>query len=199
MRAISMAVMAVMLSVVAVRPTQGAAPKPVLEPPIPPELRAPPVPDASTIPPPAAVTPPAASATPPPATRATPIPKSRLRQIAPDADPDVTTIYRGTLGDALIQMRITAKPDEPGGYSGDYFVYGGGRSMLIAGEIDDEEFFLEESDDGERISGSWEGKLVIEGNRGFIVGVWRNADETETRPFKLERVMRTRTVAKRST
>ncbi|HEU4620915.1 MAG TPA: hypothetical protein VFS42_01705 [Burkholderiaceae bacterium] len=126
-------------------------------------------------------------------------PKSRLRQVAPDLDPDVTTIYRGKLGDALIQMRIAAKPDEPGSYSGDYFAYGGGQNVLVSGEIDEETFFLEESDDGRRISGSWEGKMIVEASRGYIVGVWKNADESETRPFRLERVLRTRSAVKRST
>lgn len=121
------------------------------------------------------------------------------RQAAPDADPDVTTIYRGTLGDALIQLSVYAKSeDEPGEYGGEYFVFGGGQTILLAGEISDEKFFLEESEDGQAISGWWDGHFVVDGNRAYIVGQWQSADETHTRPFKLERVMRTRAALKRA-
>jgi hypothetical protein len=56
---------------------------------------------------------------------------------------------------------------------------------------------MEESEDGSAISGYWEGKLVIEGNKGFIIGLWMNNEESVKKPFKLERVMRSRSMIKR--
>lgn len=120
------------------------------------------------------------------------------RQAIPDNDPEVATIYRGLLGDQRVQMILTADPEQPGGFVGEYFVFGGGRNIQLAGDIDEENFYLEESEDGVTVSGSWDGKLVIEANRAYIVGTWKNADDTASLPFKLERVLRTRSYLKRA-
>ena len=119
-------------------------------------------------------------------------------QAAPDADPDVATIYRGVLGEMPVQLTLSVKADDPAELIGEYFVFGGGRNFQLAGEIDNDSVYLEESDDGVRISGSWEGKLVVEASRAFIVGTWHNADETRSLAFKLERVLGTRSLLKRS-
>ncbi len=121
------------------------------------------------------------------------------RHALPDNDPEVATIYRGVLGEQRVQMVLSADEEQPGTFEGDYFVFGGGRNILVAGEIDAESFYLEETEDGEHVSGSWDGKLVIEENRAYIVGTWRNGDETVALPFKLERVLRARAYLKRST
>lgn len=121
------------------------------------------------------------------------------RQALPDTDPDVATIYRGLLGEQRVQMVLMADEEQPGSYEGDYFIFGGGRNIQVAGEIDVERFYLEETEDGEHVSGSWEGKLVIEASRAYIVGTWHNGDETVALPFKLERVLRARAYLKRST
>lgn len=131
-----------------------------------------------------------------PAARAT---QSSPRLALPDRDPEVATIYRGVLGDQRVQMVLTPDPDERGWYQGDYFVFGGGRNIQVIGEIDEEDFYLEESEDGEHVSGAWEGKLVIEANRAYIVGTWRSADGRLERPFKLERVLKARAYLKRAT
>ncbi|CAN5465536.1 hypothetical protein BH10PSE17_BH10PSE17_21660 [soil metagenome] len=120
-------------------------------------------------------------------------------QAAPDPDPDVTTLYRGIVGDDRVQMALSAKPDEIESFSGHYFIFGGGRNITVAGEIEGENFYMEESEDGTVVSGAWDGKLTVEDGRAVIVGVWRNVDETSTRPFKLERVLRTRTLYRRTT
>jgi hypothetical protein len=116
---------------------------------------------------------------------------------APETDPEVSTIYRGTLGDERVQMTLTPKPSETGGYSGEYFVFGGGRNILLAGEVDGESFFLEESEDGTAVSGTWDGQFVVEEDRGYVVGTWHNADETLSKAFRLERVLKSRNHVKR--
>jgi hypothetical protein len=125
--------------------------------------------------------------------------QANSRQALPDTDPDVATIYRGVLGEQRVQMVLMADEEQPGSYEGDYFVFGGGRNIQVAGEIDAERFYLEETEDGEHVSGSWDGKLVIEANRAYIVGTWRKGDESVAMPFKLERVLRARAYLKRST
>jgi hypothetical protein len=131
--------------------------------------------------------------------QATRMAQANSRQALPDTDPDVATIYRGVLGEQRVQMVLMADEEQPGNYEGDYFVFGGGRNIQVAGEIDAERFYLEETEDGEHVSGSWDGKLVIEASRAYIVGTWRKGDESLALPFKLERVLRARAYLKRST
>jgi hypothetical protein len=120
-----------------------------------------------------------------------------IKLAAPDANPEVATIYRGTLGDGVVQMTLSHDADDPDHLLGEYFIFGGGNTVLLAGEISDDNFYMEESQDGSAISGYWEGKLVIEGNKGFIIGTWMNNEESIKKPFKLERVMRSRSLVKR--
>lgn len=124
-------------------------------------------------------------------------PASDIKLAAPDANPEVATIYRGTLGEAVVQVTLSHDADDPDHLVGEYFIFGGGNTILLAGEITDDNFYMEESEDGSAISGYWEGKLVIEGNKGFIIGLWMNNEESVKKPFKLERVMRSRSMIKR--
>jgi hypothetical protein len=128
---------------------------------------------------------------------ATTAPASDFKLAAPDANPEVATIYRGTLGDAVVQMMLSHDAEDSEHLIGEYFIFGGGNTVLLAGEITGDNFYMEESEDGSAISGYWEGKLVIEGNRGFIIGTWMNNEESLKKPFKLERVMRSRSLLKR--
>ena len=129
------------------------------------------------------------------------VPNDDIRLAAPDANPEVASVYRGTLGDEQVQMTLSPDPDDDEIIRGEYFIFGGGLSILVAGEINDDAFYLEESQDGMAISGYWEGHLEVEKEvskpRGFIVGTWSNTDETLKKPFRLERVLRTRALIKR--
>lgn len=124
-----------------------------------------------------------------------------FRLASPDANPEISTVYRGTLGDEQVQMTLTPDPDDQEILKGEYFIFGGGLNILLAGEISKDTFYLEESQDGTTISGYWEGHLEVEKElgkpRGFIVGTWSNTDETLKKPFRLERVLRTRALIKR--
>ncbi|MCA3168902.1 MAG: hypothetical protein ING22_10250, partial [Burkholderiales bacterium] len=80
-------------------------------------------------------------------------PAADLKLAAPDANPEVATIYRGTLGEAVVQVTLSHDADDPDHLVGEYFIFGGGNTILLAGEITDDNFYMEESEDGSAISG----------------------------------------------
>jgi hypothetical protein len=62
-----------------------------------------------------------------------------------------------------------------------------GVAALVAGDVDEGDFTLEESRDGQRISANWIGH-VLDGSCGkAISGVWTDADTGTTRDFVLRR------------
>lgn len=94
--------------------------------------------------------------------------------------PAAGLVLRGSLGSEAIQMQLRPKPDNEG-VEGDYFVFGQGRKILLAGEFDKGGFWMEESANGTDVSGQWEGE-----RRGNVLsGTWRGADASDERPFIL--------------
>lgn len=91
-------------------------------------------------------------------------------------------IFRGTLGDMPIQFAVRPKEIIDEGLEGEYFIFGQSQKILLAGELEGENIFLEESENGTNISGQWEGKLQGDS----IQGTWKSADESVSRPFKLK-------------
>lgn len=92
---------------------------------------------------------------------------------------------RGTLGNEPIQVNLRTKEEFEDGIEGDYFVFGNSQKVLLAGEIDGEDLFLEESVNGTDVSGQWEGKMAGE----VITGEWQSADGKLSKPFEI-RVVR---------
>jgi hypothetical protein len=88
---------------------------------------------------------------------------------------------RGTLGDEQIQVNLRTKAEFEDGIEGDYFVFGTSQKVLLAGEIEGDELFLEESANGTDVSGQWEGKLAGD----VIAGEWQSADGKVTKPFQI--------------
>ena len=88
---------------------------------------------------------------------------------------------RGTLGEATVQVHLRAKEDFAQGLEGDYFRYGRSQKILLAGEMDPDGMFIEESENGTDVSGQWEGKL----DGDVIRGTWTSADGELTKPFVL--------------
>jgi hypothetical protein len=89
-------------------------------------------------------------------------------------------LLRGALGGEQIQMRLRAKPDDEG-VEGEYFVFGQGRQILLAGEFEKDGFWMEESANGTDVSGQWEGE-----RRGQVLsGTWRGMNASDERPFIL--------------
>ncbi len=96
------------------------------------------------------------------------------------AIPAAGLVLRGTLGSVPVQMNLRLKPNDEG-VEGDYFVFGQGRKILLAGEFDKDSFWMEESANGTDVSGQWEGE-----RRGNVLsGTWRGANESDQRPFIL--------------
>lgn len=89
---------------------------------------------------------------------------------------------RGTLGDANIQVNIRPKADIEEGLEGEYFVFGRSLKILLAGEIEDDVLFMEESENGTDISGQWDGKLQGD----TLAGSWMSPDGAISKPFSLK-------------
>ncbi|MDB5796974.1 MAG: hypothetical protein JWP36_876 [Paucimonas sp.] len=103
---------------------------------------------------------------------------------APSALPAGGLVLRGSLGEQQVQMHLRPKPDEEGGVEGEYFRFGQGGKILLAGEFEQDgsqNFWLEESANGTDVSGQWEGRR--EG--ALLTGSWRGADEGPVREFRL--------------
>lgn len=90
-------------------------------------------------------------------------------------------VFRGKLGDMPIQATVRPKEIAEEGLEGDYFFFGRSQKILLAGELEGESIFLEESENGTNISGQWEGKL----QDGAIQGTWMSADGSVSKPFSL--------------
>lgn len=88
---------------------------------------------------------------------------------------------RGTLGDDQVQVNLRTKAEFEDGIEGDYFLFGSSQKILLAGEIEGDEMFLEESVNGTDVSGQWEGKLAGDA----ISGQWQSADSKTSKPFQL--------------
>jgi hypothetical protein len=81
-------------------------------------------------------------------------------------------VYVGKVGDKPVRLRIGLKPDERDSLRGEYATNGVPGVRLLAGEWEDGSFLMEESDDGTRVSGNWEG--TIDGS-GAVRGTWTDA------------------------
>jgi hypothetical protein len=88
---------------------------------------------------------------------------------------------RGTLGEDQIQMNLRTKQEFADGVEGDYFRFGSSQKVLLAGEIEGDEVFLEESENGTDVSGEWNGKLAGE----VFSGEWLSADGKRSKPFSI--------------
>lgn len=88
---------------------------------------------------------------------------------------------RGMLGDAQIQVTLRTKEPAEDGIEGEYFVFGRSHRVLLAGEVEGEEVFMEESENGTDVSGQWDGKLAGE----TLSGEWQSADGKIKKPFNL--------------
>lgn len=125
-------------------------------------------------------------------TQASAAPKSGLANAVADEKPvsaaevfSKLRVFRGTLGETPIQATVRPKEIVDEGLEGEYFIFGRSQKILLAGELDGNSIFLEESENGTNISGQWEGKL--EGDT--IQGTWLSADGSISRPFNLKLVV----------
>lgn len=89
--------------------------------------------------------------------------------------------YTGTLGDQSIRLRLGPKPDERDSVHGEYILGTAPGVRLLAGEYEGDTFLMEESDDGTRVSGDWEGTIDA---TGTVRGTWSDPyDPSVSLPF----------------
>lgn len=81
-------------------------------------------------------------------------------------------VLRGTLGGDQVQLSLRVKTDFEDRIEGEYFVFGHSQTILLAGEIDGDDVFFEESENGTDVSGQWNGKLAGD----VLSGEWRSTD-----------------------
>lgn len=115
-------------------------------------------------------------------------PEAPVAALASPAAPAIPALFlkpvllRGTLGDVNVQVQIRPKAEIDEGIEGEYFIFGNTAQILLAGEIEGDILFMEESENGTNISGQWDGKL--EGD--ILAGSWMSADGSFTKPFSLK-------------
>ncbi len=90
-------------------------------------------------------------------------------------------VMRGQIDGRAIQLSLQPKKNEDG-LEGRYFFFGGSPEILVAGEVEGDDFIMEESLNGRDVSGQWEGHR--EGQS--ITGTWSSADGAITKPFALQ-------------
>jgi len=124
----------------------------------------------------------AGSVTPPVAVATTPVtPSIDKTQVSTDLFAKPLT-FRGTLGDATIEMHLQLKPDPTEGLQGTYSVIGQSAKVLLAGEYEGGEVLMEESVNGKDVSGEWAGKF----DGATFSGTWSTTDDVLTKPFVLK-------------
>ncbi|RZT42315.1 hypothetical protein [Cupriavidus agavae] len=78
-------------------------------------------------------------------------------------------VYVGTLGDKPVRMRVAPKSDTRDSLQGEYSIGDGKGVRLLSGEWENGNFLMEESDDGTRVSGNWDGQID---RNGAVRGTW---------------------------
>jgi hypothetical protein len=81
-------------------------------------------------------------------------------------------VYTGTIGDKPVRLRVAPKADTRDSLQGEYTIGDGKGVRLLSGEWQDGSFLMEESDDGTRVSGNWEGQID---QQGAVRGTWTDA------------------------
>jgi hypothetical protein len=94
------------------------------------------------------------------------------RALAPRPEYATLPVYVGKVGDQPVRLRIGPKPDERDSVRGEYSTGRGPGVRLLAGEYENGAFLMEESDDGTRVSGNWEGTIDAS---GAVRGTWTDA------------------------
>ncbi|MGY2489333.1 hypothetical protein [Cupriavidus sp. CP313] len=93
------------------------------------------------------------------------------KPLAPRPEYASLPVYVGKVGDQPVRLRLGPKPDERDSVRGEYAGRGAGV-RLLAGEWEGGAFLMEESDDGTRVSGNWEGSIDAS---GAVRGSWTDA------------------------
>lgn len=107
------------------------------------------------------------------AARGTSLSTGPVRVLTPRQEYSRYPTYVGTVGDKPVRMRIAPKIDTRDSLQGEYQIGDDKGVRLLSGEWEDGAFLMEESDDGTRVSGNWEGQID---RNGAVRGTWTDAD-----------------------
>lgn len=91
----------------------------------------------------------------------------------------------GTGGDTPATLRLGHNPEHPDGVRGT--LRRGTAEILVAGDVDDGTFTLEESSDGRSIAATWTGNIMENTCGKEIQGTWTPASGSTGRPFILRK------------
>jgi hypothetical protein len=91
------------------------------------------------------------------------------RLLTPQPEYAGLPVYVGTLGDQPVRLRIGPKPNERDSVHGEYTLGSASGVRLLAGEYENGAFLMEESADGTRVTGNWEGNIDP---AGVVRGQW---------------------------
>ncbi|CAG9171944.1 hypothetical protein CURE108131_11505 [Cupriavidus respiraculi] len=91
------------------------------------------------------------------------------RLLSPHPEYANLPVYVGTLGDQPVRLRIGPKPNERDSVHGEYSLGTSSGVRLLAGEYENGAFLMEESADGTRVTGNWEGNIDP---AGIVRGQW---------------------------
>ncbi|SDD03552.1 hypothetical protein SAMN05216345_105307 [Cupriavidus sp. YR651] len=92
--------------------------------------------------------------------------------LAPRAEYARLPVYVGNVGDKSVRLRIGPKSDTRDSLQGEYTTGDAKGVRLLSGEWENGAFLMEESDDGTRVSGNWEGQID---QNGAVRGTWTDA------------------------
>jgi len=106
------------------------------------------------------------------AQRGTTLSTGPARMLTPRQEYAQYPVYVGTVGDKQVRMRVAPKTDTRDSLQGEYSMGDGKGVRLLSGEWDNGTFLMEESDDGTRVSGNWEGQID---RQGAVRGTWTDA------------------------
>lgn len=117
-----------------------------------------------------------------PMTSASSVRTSSIKQIS--AAPKIFSppvFLRGMLGKLQVQMYLHPHVEYEDSVQGDYFVYGKSVKIMLAGEFQDDDLAMEESENGSDVSGQWSGKL----DGAVFRGTWYSDEQSHSEPFEL--------------
>ena len=92
--------------------------------------------------------------------------------LAPRPEYAKLPVYVGKVGDKSVRLRVGPKTDTRDSLQGEYSTSDGKGVRLLSGEWDNGSFLMEESDDGTRVSGNWDGRID---EHGAVRGTWTDA------------------------
>ncbi|CAG2144737.1 hypothetical protein D3C87_1074140 [compost metagenome] len=107
------------------------------------------------------------------ARRGTSLSSGPVGSLAPRSEYAKFPVYVGNVGDKQVRLRVGPKTDTRDSLQGEYASGDGkGGVRLLSGEWNEGAFLMEESDDGTRVSGNWEGRID---QSGAVSGTWTDA------------------------